>query len=195
MDTERNNEFLEEMKKRLKTERLYHSICVAEQARHLAKIYNADEEKAYTAGLVHDIMKYEEPEKAIKMIEEDGRNKMTESEKKILPTIHAVAGEVFLRTKLGLTDEEILSAVRYHTTGKENMTLMEKIIYVSDLTGADRNYKDVDEVRKTAETDLDMACLMGLEFTIEKNLKANRPIHMDTIKAYNYITERMEQNG
>ena len=191
MDTDRNNEFLEILKEKLTPSRLYHSICVAEQAKHLADIFGADTEKAYTAGLIHDIMRYEPPEEMLKLIDEDGTNKLTESERKITVTLHAVAGEVYLRTKLGVTDEEILSSVRYHTTGKEDMTLLQKVIYVADLTSADREYPDVEDVRKMAEESLEKATLRGLSFTIESNAKINRPIHIDTVKAYNYLAERM----
>lgn len=187
MDTERNSEFLEILKQKLTPSRLYHSICVAEQARKLAEIFGADAEKAYTAGLIHDIMRYEPPENMLKLIDEDGKHKLTESERKITVTLHAVAGEVYLRTKMGVTDEEILSAVRYHTTGKENMSLLEKIIYVADLTSEDRNYPDVDEVRAIAQQSLEKATLRGLSFTIESNVKENKPIHIDTVKAYNYL--------
>lgn len=191
MDTERNSEFLEILKQRLTPSRLYHSICVAEQARNLAEIFGADAEKAYTAGLIHDIMRYESPENMLKLIDEDGKHKLTESERKITVTLHAVAGEVYLRTKMGVTDEEILSAVRYHTTGRENMTVLQKIIYVADLTSEDRNYPDVDEVRELAQQSLEKATLRGLSFTIESNAKENKPIHIDTVKAYNYLAERM----
>lgn len=189
MDTERNAEFLEILKKRLTPQRLYHSICVAEQAKHLAEIFGGDTEKSYTAGLIHDIMRYEPPEKMIEMIESDGQT-LTESEKNITVTLHAVAGEVYLRKELGVTDEEILSAVRYHTTGKEDMSLLEKIIYVADLTSEDRDYPDVKEVRELAEKSLDKTCLRGLSFTIEDNARKCRPIHIDTVKAYNYLAER-----
>ena len=189
MDTERNAEFLEILKRRLTPQRLYHSICVAEQAKHLAEIFGGDAEKSYTAGLIHDIMRYEPPEKMIEMIESDGQT-LTESEKNITVTLHAVAGEVYLRKELGVTDEEILSAVRYHTTGKEEMSLLEKIIYVADLTSEDREYPDVKEVRELAEKSLDKTCLRGLSFTIEDNARKCRPIHIDTVKAYNYLAER-----
>lgn len=192
MDTARNKEFLEILKTRLTPQRLYHSICVAEKAKELAEIFGADAEKAYTAGLVHDIMRYEPPEKMIELIESDGQS-LTDSEKAITVTLHAVAGEVYLRKVLGVTDEEILSAVRYHTTGKENMSLLEKIIYVADLTSADREYADVEEVRKTASQNLEKACLRGLSFTIEDNAKKCRAIHIDTVKAFNYLAERKEQ--
>lgn len=192
MDTDRNGEFLEILKEKLTPSRLYHSICVAEKAKHLAEIFGADTEKAYTAGLIHDIMRYEPAEEMLKLIDEDGKHKLTDSERKITVTLHAVAGEVYLRTKLGVTDEEILSAVRYHTTGKEKMTLLEKIIYVADLTSEDRDYPDVSKVRETAEESLEKATLRGLSFTIESNAKQNRPIHIDTVKAYNYLVERIE---
>lgn len=192
MDTERNSEFLDILKEKLTPSRLYHSICVAEQAQHLAEKFGADTEKAYTAGLIHDIMRYEPPEEMLKLIDSDGKYKLTPLERKITVTLHAVAGEIYLRTKLGVTDEEILSAVRYHTTGKEDMTLLEKIIYVADLTSEDRDYPDVAEVRETAELSLEKATLRGLSFTIESNAHKNKPIHIDTVKAYNYLAERIE---
>lgn len=192
MDTERNKEFLEILKTRLTSQRLYHSICVAEQAKHLAEKFGEDSEKAYTAGLVHDIMRYEPVEKMLELIENDGQI-LTESEKNITVTLHAIAGEVFLRKELGVTDKDILSAVRWHTTGKEDMTLLEKIIYVADLTSEDREYPDVLEVRAMAEENLDKTCLRGLSFTVEDNAKKCRPIHIDTVKAYNHLAERINK--
>lgn len=190
MDTERNREFLEILKTRLTPQRLYHSICVAEQAKHLAEKFGFSPEKAYTAGLVHDIMRYEPVEKMLELIESDGQI-LTDSEKSITVTLHAIAGEVYLRKNLNVTDKEILSAVRWHTTGKENMSLLEKIIYVADLTSEDREYPDILEVRALAEESLDKTCLRGLSFTIEDNAKKCRPIHIDTVKAYNYLAERI----
>lgn len=191
MDTVTNSEILEILKTRLAPQRLYHSICVAEQAKHLAEIFGGDEEKAYTAGLSHDIMRYEPVENMIELIETDGQ-RLTDSEKNMTVTLHAVAGEIYLRKELKMTDGEILSAVRYHTTGRENMSLLEKILYVADLTSEDREYPDVAQVRKTAEENLDKACLRGLAFTLEDNASKRRPIHIDTLKAYNYLAERIK---
>ncbi len=190
-ENNRDREFLEILKTRLTPQRLYHSICVAEQARHLAEKFGYNSDRAYTAGLVHDIMRYEPVEKMLDIIEADGQI-LTESEKQITVTLHAVAGEVYLRKELGVTDSELLSAVRWHTTGKEDMSLLEKIIYVADLTSEDREYPDVNEVRELAEISLDKTCLRGLSFTIEDNAKKCRPIHIDTVKAYNYLAERIK---
>lgn len=191
MVTERNAEFFEIIKNRLAPKRLYHSICVAEKAKHLAEKYGADPEKAYTTGLVHDIMKNESVEDMLQLIENDGQV-LTESEKAITVTLHAIAGEVYLRKNLGVTDEEVLSAVRWHTTGKEDMSLFEKIIYVADLVSEDREYPDVKEVRQLAEENLDKTLLRGLSFTIEDNAKKYKLIHIDTVKAYNYYAERIK---
>lgn len=191
MDTERNAEFFEIIKTRLTPKRLYHSICVAEKAKHLAEKYGADPEKAYTTGLVHDIMKNETVEKMLELIESDGQV-LTDSEKAITVTLHAIAGEIYLRKKLNVADGEILSAVRWHTTGKEDMSLFEKVIYVADLVSEDREYPDAVQVRQLAEENLDKALLRGLSFTIEDNAKKHRLIHTDTVKAYNYLAERIK---
>ena len=185
-----NSECIEIIKGRLTEQRFIHSLNVADCAKELAIKFGADPEKAYTAGLVHDIMRYEPVEKMLQMIESDGQT-LTESEKNITVTLHAIAGEVYLRKNLNVTDKEILSAVRWHTTGKEDMTLLEKIIYVADLTSEDREYPDILEVRAMAEESLDKTCLRGLSFTIEDNARKSRPIHIDTVKAYNYLAERI----
>lgn len=190
MVTERNAEFFEIIKNRLTPKRLYHSICVAEKAKHLAEKYGADPEKAYTTGLVHDIMKNESVEDMLQLIENDGQV-LIENEKAITVTLHAIAGEVYLRKNLGVTDEEVLSAVRWHTTGKEDMSLFEKVIYVADLVSEDREYPDVNEVRQLAEDNLDKTLLRGLSFTIEDNARKHKLIHIDTVKAYNYYAERI----
>ena len=190
MVTERNAEFFEIIKNRLNPKRLYHSICVAEKAKHLAEKYGSDAEKAYTAGLVHDIMKNQSAEEMLQLIEDDGQM-LSDSEKAITVTLHAIAGEIYLRKSLNVTDEELLSAVRWHTTGKEDMSLFEKIIYVADLVSDDRDYPDVEEVRQLAEEDLDKTLLRGLSFTIEDNAKKHKLIHTDTVKAYNYLAERI----
>ena len=142
-------------------------------------------------GLVHDIMKNETVEKMLEVIENDGQT-LTENEKAITVTLHAIAGEVYLRKNLGMTDEELLSAVRWHTTGKEDMSLFEKIIYVADLVSDDREYPDVQEVRELAEENLDKTLLRGLSFTIEDNARKYKLIHIDTVKAYNYLAERIK---
>ncbi len=186
MDTERNEEFVEEIKKRLSEYRFYHSLNVADEARRLAKKYGADEDKAFTAGLIHDIMKDTNYETQRGIIEKYS-HKMTPTELANPKIWHAMSGEAFLRHELNVTDEEILSAVRYHTTARENMSLLEKVLYIADYTSAERNYPDVGIIREKADRSLEEAMLYGLRFTIKECVDLGAVVHPDSILAYNEV--------
>lgn len=186
MDTQRNDEFLQEIKKRLSRYRFIHSVNVADEAKRLALKYGADADKAYTAGLVHDVMKDTPKEKQLELFQKYGV-KLTEVELASPKTWHAMSGELFLRKELNVTDEEILSAVRYHTTAKAGMTLLEKVLYIADYTSAERDYDDVDVMRDKADRSLEEAMLYGLQFTINEMVKEGRPVHPDSIHAYNEV--------
>ena len=186
MDTQRNGELLNEIKKRLSQYRFIHSINVADEAKRLALKYGADAEKAYTAGLAHDIMKDTPKEKQLELFEKYGV-KLTDVELASPKTWHAMSGELFLRNELGFTDSEILSAVRYHTTAKANMSLLEKVLYIADYTSAERDYEDVDVMRKKADSSLEEAMLYGLQFTIDEMVREGRPVHPDSLYAYNEV--------
>ena len=110
MDTERNDEFLEELKKHLCPDRLHHSLCVAESAHELALRYGADAQKAYTAGLLHDIMKNESDEALLHFFRENGII-LTTTERHSRKTWHAMAGALYCERALHVRDAEILSAI------------------------------------------------------------------------------------
>ncbi len=186
MDTERNDEFLNEIKKRLSRYRFIHSVNVADEAKRLAVKYGADAEKAYTAGLVHDIMKDLPKQEQLEMFRKYSVE-LSGVELASPKIWHAVCGELFLRNELNVSDEEILSAVRYHTTAKAGMSLLEKVLYVADYTSAERDYPDVDVMREKADRSLEEAMLYGLQFTIDEMVKEGRPVHPDSLDAYNEV--------
>ena len=198
MDTKRNAEFLEVLQTKLDAYRLHHSLCVAESARTLAARYGANEEKAYTAGLVHDVMKNTPPEDLLNFLTDNGIM-LTAARRASPKTWHAIAGEAYLRTVLHMTDEEILSAVRYHTTGRAGMTTLEKVVFIADFISEDRDYPGVDHMRETAARSLEAAIVEGLQFTVRELLCAARPVDPDSIGAYNdavlSLSERSEQKG
>lgn len=194
MDTQRNDEFLQEIKKRLSQYRFIHSVNVADEAKRLAIKYVADPDKAYTAGLVHDIMKDTSKEKQLELFRKYGV-KLTEVELASPKTWHAMSGALFLRNELNVTDEEILSAVRYHTTAKAGMTLLEKVLYIADYTSAERDYDDVDVMRDKADRSLEEAMLYGLQFTINEMVKEGRPVHPDSLHAYNEVAIKEKTNA
>ena len=105
---------------------------------------------------------------------------------------HAMAGARYLEKEYSFS-EEIITAVRYHTTGRENMGLLEKILFIADFISADRNYNGVEDMRKRAEISLEYAMEEGLRFTIEDLARECRPIHPDTVACYNEIIVHLSQ--
>lgn len=180
-------EYKELLRKKLDDYRLIHSLNVAESAADLARRYGADEEKAYFAGLLHDIMKNENAADMLKMMAKGGII-LSRTEKANPKLWHAMAGEAYLRTELGIEDEEILSSVRYHTTGKAGMSLFDKIIYVADYISAERNYPDVNVMRVLSlEKGLDEACLYSLQYTLKALSAKETVIHPDSLDFYNEL--------
>ena len=111
--------------------RFDHSVNVAAEAVELAKLYGEDEEKAYTAGILHDITKEIPKDEQLKIIA-DGGILLDDVQKNAPKLWHSISGSVYIQTELGITDSDIINAVRYHTTGRANMSLLEKIIYIEN---------------------------------------------------------------
>lgn len=172
------------IKSRLSEKRFNHSMNVARQAKMLGEIYGEDTKKLYFAGVVHDICKEISYDEQLKVINSGGIyfDKYVMTQQKVW---HAIAGSVFIQKELGITDEQIIDAVRYHTTGKQDMDTFSKIIYIADITSEERDYPKVDLVRKYAKEDLDKAMLMSLEFTINKLMGLGKMLNEDTVLAYN----------
>lgn len=181
-----DKEIIKVLEGRMGAKRFNHSLCVAEEARRLAQKYGADGDRLYTAGLLHDITKETSCEEQLKIFS-DSAIMLTDIEKGAIKLWHAISGSAYCRTVLGITDEEILSAIRYHTTAKAGMTKFQKILYIADFTSADRTYPGVGEVRAAADRSIEEAMAEGLAFTIN-DLSANKKaIHPDTFEAYNEI--------
>lgn len=171
----------------LLTERRYqHSVNVAKEAVRLAKRYGADPQKAETAGILHDIMKDTAPPEQLKIIEGSGII-LSDVEKGAQKLWHAIAGAAYIERKLGITDREILDAVRYHTTGRAGMTLLDKVLFIADFTSEERDYDGVEKMRQAAGHSLEAAMLEGVTFTIVDLATFQKAIHPDTIAAYNDV--------
>lgn len=173
------------LRSRLTDDRFFHSLNVAEQAKKLACIYGEDEDKAYLAGLVHDCTKNTPPAEQLKIIE-NGGIVLSELEQKSPKLWHAISGSVFIQSEYGIDDKDIISAVRYHTTGKSDMTMLEKIVYVADFTSKERDYAEVEQIRFLAETDINKAVFEGAVFTVESLKKRGLAVHPDTIDTMNF---------
>lgn len=181
-NTKQNFENLIEQK--LKPARYEHSLNVAKSAVELAKLYGADEDKAYICGILHDVMKNATPQEQLDIINKAGI-RLTDLEMKNQKLWHAIAGCAYMEHELGISDKEMVDAVKYHTTAKANMTMLEKIIYIADYISADRDYDGVDDMRKKAYENIDLAVLEGTQFSIMELAKKCKAIHPDTLAAYN----------
>ena len=182
-------EITQRVKSMLKPKRFVHSCNVARLARELAEKNGADADKAYLAGMIHDVCKNLPEEEQFTIAHNSDiiwDNAMMAS-----PQLwHAPAGAEYARKELGIHDEEILLAVRYHTTGRAGMGLMEKILFVAVLTSDDREYPGARELQELARNNLDAVVEEGLAFTIRDLSQHRRPVHLDTVRAYNEIVGR-----
>ncbi|MDS0528389.1 bis(5'-nucleosyl)-tetraphosphatase (symmetrical) YqeK [Clostridium sp. SHJSY1] len=174
------------VKSNLKETRFVHTLGVVSVSKKLAKLNEVSEEKAELAALCHDIAKNLEIEKLKEIIIEN-RVELTEDEKRAPELWHSIVGPIVARNLLKVDDEEILSAMRWHTTGKENMTKLEKIVYIADMIEPSRSYEGVEYLREETVKDLDKGMLLGLTSTMKFLLSKGKPIDLNTVKARNYL--------
>lgn len=175
----------EDIRKRLSSGRYYHSVCVSESCVKLAEKYGGDVSKALIAGIGHDVFKELPREQMLAFLKSENIV-LSDIELNAPKLWHAIGGAAYLKKQYELSDD-IVSAVRYHTTGKTGMTLLEKILYTADFISEDRDYNGVDTVRKLADISLESAMAEGLRFTVEDLSRKGVPIHPDTFEAYNEI--------
>ena len=161
------------LKEHLSKKRYTHSMNVANSAVELAKRYGADADKAYVAGLLHDVAK------------EIPALDVCDIEKKAVPLFHGIAGAELVQTLFDIHDPEIISAIRYHTVACGNMPKLSQIVYLADLISADRDYKDVKKMRKYAEQSLEKAMFEALKFSIKDSVEKGNTIPVSTLEAYN----------
>lgn len=181
-------EAYEYLKETLNEKRYLHTLGVISVGKKLAKINDVSEEKVEIAALCHDIAKYIKKEDAEKIIKENNII-LSENEKSTFELWHSIIGPAVAKEKIGIHDEDILSAIRWHTTGKENMTKLEKIIYIADMIEPSRIFDGVDEIREATIEDLDKGVIMGLEHSIKYLMSKGVPIDINTVKARNYLVK------
>ena len=165
----------------LKHKRIPHVLGTEQEAIRLAERYGADVEKARRAALLHDCTKKLDMEEQLALCRRYGIQ-LDELEQKALKLLHSKTGAAIARDVFGV-DDEIYSAIWYHTTGHADMTKLEKIIYLADYIEPSRDFPGVDKLRKVCYEDLDRGLLMGLEMTIEEMTSMGNPVHHATIEA------------
>ncbi len=182
----RDDQYKDILRSRLTPARYEHSLAVATEARRLAAKWGGDPDKAYTAGLLHDIMKNTKPELQLQILRDF--DILLDNVEKASPKLwHAKCGAAFIERVLGVEDEDILTAVRYHTTGRAGMGALERVLFLADFTSADRDYEDVAVMRRLVDEDPEEAMLYALRYTMCELASKQAPIHPDTVGAYNEL--------
>ncbi len=161
--------------------RIPHVLGTEQEAIHLAERWGGDVEKARRAALLHDCTKKLNLEEQLSVAERF-RVPLDEMERETLKLLHAKTGAAIAETVFG-TDGEITGAIRWHTTGRAGMTLLEKIIYLADYIEPTRDFPGVDRLRRACYEDLDAGLLLGLEMTIGEMEERGAPIHPKTLEA------------
>lgn len=189
-------EILKWLKNNLNEERYEHSIGTAEMARDLAAKYSQNEDRAYIAGLLHDCAKCLPTEKLLEIIDNEHLD-VDSIEKMNYKTLHAPVSAFVAKTDFGVSDEEILSAIRWHTIGKLNMSDFEKIIYLADkIETRTREDKYANPIREclSGPKGLDCAMLQSYKLTIKSLVDRNLKICPMTIDIYNHLEDLINVN-
>ena len=183
-------EIIEWLKKNLSEKRYIHSLGTADCARFLAKKYGENEDKAYIAGLLHDCAKCLETDTLVEIIRKN--LDINPSEMMNYKTLHAPVSAFFAQRDFGIEDKDILSAIRWHTLGKINMTTFEKIIFLADKIEPNTRDKEYSEkILSILEEDngLDKALLVCYKETIKSLVKRDLKICPLTVDIYNCLLD------
>ena len=174
-------------RKRLGSKRYQHTLNVEEMAVRLAGRYGADPHKAALAALLHDTAKEMPTARQLELLR-PGDVAITgeelrqypdlagDTENRPTPVWHGVCAAILAQTQWGVTDPEILSAVACHTTGKPGMSLLDKILYLADMTCAERDFEGVEQLRRLEFEDIDRAMLAALEQSVGFVRHGGRPL-------------------
>ena len=183
-------EIIEWLKKNLSEKRYIHSLGTADCARFLAKKYGENEDKAYIAGLLHDCAKCLETDTLVEIIRKN--LDINPGEMMNYKTLHAPVSAFFAQRDFGIEDKDVLSAIRWHTLGKINMTTFEKIIFLADKIEPNTRDKEYSEkILSILEEDngLDKALLVCYKETIKSLVKRDLKICPLTVDIYNCLLD------
>lgn len=176
----------------IKEKRVEHILGVADMSEKLAEFYGEDPNKARIAAYIHDVVKYMPHEVVIRLIKEKGYE-LTSEDLTMPELLHGLAGAIIGHDLMGIEDEEILNAARYHTTGRVDMTMLDKIVFLADYIEPGRSFPGVEELREMAFLNLDKGVLLAFDSTIKHVINQGKLLHTDTITSRNYLLQTMKQ--
>lgn len=181
-----NKELMEKLKGSMSKRRFEHSQSVCATAVEMSERFGADCDKAWLAGMLHDCAKGMSTAEQITKCGEYGIF-LDEITLACSPVIHAPLGAEIARRIYGVEDKEVLDAIRKHTVGGCNMSLLDKIIYTADMIEPNRSFNGVEELRQVAKNDINQAYLKCIKQSLLFNINENKIIHPSTLDSYNEL--------
>ncbi len=177
----------------LKPSRIPHVKGAEKAAEELAARWDVDTDEARTAAILHDITKKLDLDEQLRICEKYGIiiNRLESESAKLL---HSITGAAVSRGEFGVSDE-VYSAIRWHTTGRPQMTKLEKLVYLADYIEPTRDFEGIDTIRKLAFEDMDRAVLYGLRLTAESLIQKNDTIHPVSLAAAEYYSRLCENRS
>ena len=172
----------------LKPKRMPHVLGTEQEAVRLTRRYGGDETQARIAALLHDCTKKLELPEQLALCAQYGIE-LDALEQRALKLLHSKTGAAIARSVFGVEDA-VYDAIWYHTTGKPDMTRLEKILYLADYIEPSRDFPGVEELRKAVYEDLDHGLLLGLSMTIQEMEEMGNPVHHQTRDARDYLLKR-----
>ena len=173
----------------LNPNRVNHVLGCRDTAARLARIWGVDETDAARAGMLHDVTKAIDGPLQLTLCKAYGKV-LSAFSQKYPKTLHALTGSLVAERIFG-ENEKVVSAIECHTTGKGNMTMLEKIIYVADYMEPNRDFPGVDKLRHYAETDMDAALKLGLEMTLEHLKRQGAEVSPESKEALEYLNVKV----
>ena len=170
-------------RKRLGDKRYHHTLNVEKMAVKLAGHYGADPDQAALAALLHDTAKEMPAAQQLELLRSHP-DLAEDAENRPAPVWHGICAAILARTEWGITDEAVLSAIGCHTTGKPGMGALDKIIFLADMTSAERSWEGVEELRRLEMVDLDEAMLSALEQTVGYVIRSGKPVDPMSARTY-----------
>lgn len=174
------------VRRTLSPKRFLHTMNVKKLAVRMAQHYGVDTEKAALAAVLHDSAK-ELPRTELLQIMQDNAIIKKGTQNRPEPVWHGICAAILAKTQWNVQDEEILSAIACHTTGKENMSKLDKILFLADMTSAERDYPGVEELRSLEMQNLDKAMIQALKMTISFVEQKNAIADPESAKALAWL--------
>lgn len=179
---------MEEVLSKITPRKVEHTKGVIKSARELAEKWGGNVEDAQNAGLIHDITKHLTEEEQLKLCEKYGIM-IDNVEKRSYKLLHAKTAAEVAKNEYHMNDEVYLG-IKYHTTLRRGMTLIEKIVYLADYIEENRDFDGVEKARELSFSDINEALRYCLDMTIAEIMQKGNLLHLDTIEARNYLYEQ-----